>query len=169
MESIDKIKRLADIVSKNTAPGSNTNTLIGNLLKAMALYMDVIGYDVDGVSERFDLIRRNFDLIRIDTSNSMNELASIGDKVKGVSLNKGESNKKYLVITDKNGNVLTNECLDNSLSITNEENRAKLSMLDSNGNVLSFVYLPTSSGSGESGTELSVSDITNAAINQGWI
>lgn len=39
MESIDKIKRLADIVSKNTAPSSNTNTLIGNLLKAMALYM----------------------------------------------------------------------------------------------------------------------------------
>lgn len=39
MESIDKIKRLADIVSKNTAPSSNTNMLIGNLLKAMALYM----------------------------------------------------------------------------------------------------------------------------------
>lgn len=39
MESIDKIKRLAEIVSKNTAPSSNTNTLIGNLLKAMALYM----------------------------------------------------------------------------------------------------------------------------------
>lgn len=131
--------------------------------------MDIVVYDIDDVSERFDLIKRNFDLIRIDVSNSMNELASIGDKVKGVSLNKGESNKKYLVITDKNGNVLTNECLENSLSITNEENRAKLSMLDANGNVLSFVYLPTSSGSGESGMELSVSDIINAAINQGWI
>lgn len=39
MVSIEKIKRLADTVAKNTVPGSNTNTLIGNLLKAITEYM----------------------------------------------------------------------------------------------------------------------------------
>lgn len=39
MESIDNIKRLAEQVSTNVAPSSNTNKLVGSLLKRMAAYM----------------------------------------------------------------------------------------------------------------------------------